>query len=159
MKKKGWQKSKSWFVYFTKRECCTRTRNYSQIWQAEKLSTWLLSSGQDFSKKFLDSKHVLEVYLKPSRKNPKISFLPLCSKLVRLKILYLRINSKPDRNQSKLTMYNALTFLIQIILVIDGVNERLDLFLKASKALLNQYIRLYMMDHHYSIFNRIKKSL
>ena len=33
----------------------------------------------------------------------------------------------------------------------------LDLFLKASKALLNQYIRLYMMDHHYSIFNRIKK--
>ena len=52
--------------------------------------TWLLSSGQDFSKKFIHSKHVLKVYLKPSRKNPKISFLPLCSKLVRLKILHLR---------------------------------------------------------------------
>ena len=32
------------------------------------MSTWLLSSGQDFGKKFLDSKHVLKVYFKPSRK-------------------------------------------------------------------------------------------
>ena len=49
----------------------------------------MLSSGQDFGKKFLDSKHVLKVYLKHSRKNPKISFLPFCSELVRLKILHL----------------------------------------------------------------------
>ena len=53
------------------------------------LKIWLLGSGQDFGKKFLDSKHVLKVYLKPSRKNPKILFLPLCSLLVRLNILHL----------------------------------------------------------------------
>ena len=49
----------------------------------------MLSSGQDFGKKFLDSKHVLKVYLMPSRKYFFISFLPLCSVLVRLKILHL----------------------------------------------------------------------
>ena len=32
------------------------------------MSTRLLSSGQEFDKKFLDSRHVLKVYLKPSRK-------------------------------------------------------------------------------------------
>ena len=37
---------------------------------SEKLSTWLLSSGQEFDKRFLDSKHVLKMYFKPSRKNP-----------------------------------------------------------------------------------------
>ena len=51
----------------------------------------MLSSGQDFSKKFLDSKHVLKVYLKPSRKKIFFSFLPLSSELVRLKILHLRL--------------------------------------------------------------------
>jgi hypothetical protein len=50
----------------------------------------LLSSGQEFDKKFLDSKHVLKVYFKPSRKNPDFGFLPLPSKLVRLKNPYLR---------------------------------------------------------------------
>ena len=40
------------------------------IWQTEKLSTWLLSSGQDFGKKSIVSKHILKVYSKPSRKNP-----------------------------------------------------------------------------------------
>ena len=39
------------------------------LWQAEKLSTWLLSSGQDFDNNFLDLKHDLKVYFKPSRKN------------------------------------------------------------------------------------------
>ena len=29
----------------------------------------MLSSGQDFNKNFLDSKHVLKVYFKPRRKN------------------------------------------------------------------------------------------
>jgi hypothetical protein len=42
----------------------------------------LLSSGQDFGKKFLDSKHVLKVYLKPSRKIQFFLFLPLSSVLV-----------------------------------------------------------------------------
>ena len=59
--------------------------NYYQIWLAEKLSTWLLSSGQDFNKKFLDSKHGLKVYFKPSRKNQNFLFLPLPSKLASLK--------------------------------------------------------------------------
>jgi hypothetical protein len=45
----------------------------AQIWHAEKLSTWLLSSGQEFDEKFLDSKHVL----KPSRKNKDFIFLPV----------------------------------------------------------------------------------
>ena len=73
--------SKSW------KNCVAgRTQTISKF---DGLKNWLLSSGQDFGKKFLDSKHVLKVYLKPSRKNPKISFLPLCSELVRLKILHL----------------------------------------------------------------------
>ena len=46
-----------------KTDRCTRTE------PSEKLSTWLLSSGQDFGKNFLDSKHVLKVYFKPSRQN------------------------------------------------------------------------------------------
>ena len=33
----------------------------------------------------------VKVYLKPSRKNPKFLFLPLCSLLVRLKILHLNL--------------------------------------------------------------------
>ena len=36
-----------------------KTQNSKQIWQAKKLSTWLLSSGQDLGEKFFDSKHVL----------------------------------------------------------------------------------------------------
>ena len=36
-----------------------------------------LSSGQDFEKNFLDSKHVLKVCFKPSRKNQDFWFLPL----------------------------------------------------------------------------------
>ena len=39
-----------------------------------KLSTWLLSSEQDFGKKLLDSKHVLKVCFKPIRKNPDFYF-------------------------------------------------------------------------------------
>ena len=39
-----------------------------------KLSTWLLSSEQDFGKKLLDSKHVLKVFFKPIRKNPDFYF-------------------------------------------------------------------------------------
>jgi hypothetical protein len=64
-----------------KKMCGRRT----QIWQAEKLITWLLSSGQDFDITFLDSKHVLKVYFKPSRKNQDFSFLPLPSKLASMK--------------------------------------------------------------------------
>ena len=61
-----------------------------KIWPSEKLSTWLLSSGQDFGKKFLDSKHVLKVYLKTSRKSQIFLFLPLSSVLVWLRIPHLR---------------------------------------------------------------------
>jgi hypothetical protein len=49
----------------------------------------LLSSEQEFDEKFLDSKHVLKVYFKPSRKNQNFGFLPLSSKLVRLTNPYL----------------------------------------------------------------------
>ena len=37
-------------------------------------------SGQDFDKNFLDSKHVLKAYFKPSRKNQHFGFLPPPSK-------------------------------------------------------------------------------
>ena len=33
------------------------------------MRTWFLSSGQDFDKNFLESKHVLKVYFKPSKKS------------------------------------------------------------------------------------------
>ena len=74
---------------------------YIQIWQAEKLSTWLLSSGQDFSKTFLDSKHVLKVYFKPSRKNQDFLFLPLCSELVWLKILQFYWQARKFKKNQK----------------------------------------------------------
>ena len=50
----------------------------------------LLSSGQDFDKNFLDSKHVLKVYFKPSRENPDFGFLPLPLMPVWLKNPYLK---------------------------------------------------------------------
>jgi hypothetical protein len=50
----------------------------------------LLSLGQEFDEKFLDSKHVLKVYFKPSRENQDFGFLPLPSKLVRLTNPYLK---------------------------------------------------------------------
>ena len=37
----------------------------------------MLSSGQEFDEKFLDSKHVLKVDFKPSRKNQDNLFSPL----------------------------------------------------------------------------------
>ena len=49
----------------------------------------LLSSGQEFDEKFLDSKYVLKVYFKPSRKKKYFVFLPLPILPVRLKILHL----------------------------------------------------------------------
>jgi hypothetical protein len=51
----------------------------------------LLSSGQEFDEKILDSKHVLKVYFKPSRKKKYFVFLPLPILPVRLKILHLNI--------------------------------------------------------------------
>ena len=35
----------------------------------------MLSSGQDFGKKFVVSKHILKVYFKPSRKKPDLFFI------------------------------------------------------------------------------------
>ena len=52
----------------------------------------MLSSGQDFDKKFLDLKHVLKVYFKPLRKNQKFWFLPIPSKLASLKNDHLSKN-------------------------------------------------------------------
>ena len=49
----------------------------------------MLSSGQDFGKNFLDSKHVLKLYFKPSRKNPYFLFLSLPSEPLWLKICHL----------------------------------------------------------------------
>ena len=53
----------------------------------------MLSSGQEFDEKFLDSKHVLKVYFKPSRKNKIFVFLPDPILPVWLRILHL-IGSK-----------------------------------------------------------------
>jgi hypothetical protein len=50
----------------------------------------LLSSGQEFDEKFLDSKHVLKVYFKPSRKNKDFVLLPVPILPGWLKILHLK---------------------------------------------------------------------
>ena len=68
----------------------TMSENFRGRQQAEKVSTWLLSSGQDFSKNFLDLKHVLKVYFKPSWKNQEFLFLPLPSKPVSMKNDHLK---------------------------------------------------------------------
>ena len=70
----------------------------------------MLSSGQDFGKKFLDSKHVLKVYLKPSRKNQKILFLPLSSVLVWLRILHLSEGFWAGPAMSKVVKIKILDF-------------------------------------------------
>ena len=59
------------------------------MWPSEKLSTWLLSLGQEFDEKLLDSKHVLKLIFKPSRKNKDVLFLPDPILNVWLKILHL----------------------------------------------------------------------
>ena len=48
----------------------------------------MLSSGQEFDEKLLDSKHVLKVIFKPSRKYNDFSFLPDPILLCWLKILH-----------------------------------------------------------------------
>ena len=65
---------------------------FESIIKFDTLKNWLLSSGQDFGKTFLDSKHVLKVYFKPRRKNPFLLFLPLTSEPVWLKIYHKSIH-------------------------------------------------------------------
>ena len=50
-----------------------------------------------------DSKYVLKVYFKPSRKNNKKIFLPLPSELVWLKILHL--NQKNSKSRQPFWIY------------------------------------------------------
>ena len=56
--------------------CWPTFSNYWQIWQAENWRTSYLSSGQDYDKNVLDSKHVLKVYFKLIRKYEYFVFLP-----------------------------------------------------------------------------------
>ena len=63
-----------------------------QIWQAEKWRTWYLSSGQKFDQNFLDSKNILKVYFKPSRKDKDFVFLPVPILPVWVKIGYLNVS-------------------------------------------------------------------
>ena len=59
-------------------------------WMVWKWQPKLLSSGQHFNNNFLDSKHVLKVYFKPSRKNQDFLILPRPSKLGSMKNDHLR---------------------------------------------------------------------
>ena len=52
-------------------------------------NTILEMTGQEFDEKFLDSKHVLKVYFKSSRKNKDFVFLPVPILPGWLKILHL----------------------------------------------------------------------
>ena len=45
----------------------------------------MLSPGQELDERFLDSKHGLKVYFKPSRNNQDFLFLPLPSKLASMR--------------------------------------------------------------------------
>ena len=64
--------------------------------QPNRLRGKLLSSGQDFRKNFLCSKHVLKVYFKPSRKNSDFLFLPFPSEPLWLKIHHIK-NCHPSK--------------------------------------------------------------
>ena len=59
----------------------------------------ILSLGREFDKKFLDLKHVLKVYFKPSKKNPDFGFLSLSSKPIWLKIDYLNERNTNQASQ------------------------------------------------------------
>ena len=60
--------------------------------ETEKIvSKLIFSSGQDFDKNFLESKHVLKVYFKPRRKNSDFGFLPLPAKPVSVKNCHLSL--------------------------------------------------------------------
>ena len=71
-------------------------------------------SGQDFDKNFLDSKHVLKVYFKLSRKNPDFGFLPLPSEPVWLKTPYLSAKlSIESQLSTKQRSVNKLDYVLR----------------------------------------------
>ena len=70
----------------------------------------MLSSGKDFNKNFLDSKHVLKVYFKPSRKNQDFLFLPLQSKPRSMKNDHL---SKSQEKRLQGTVQRGITTLLR----------------------------------------------
>ena len=84
-----WKTNK--YIRLTGVLCYTSIPRVTCILVSEKLSTWLLSSGQEFDEKFLDSKHVLKVYFKPSREKKYFGFLPLPILPVWLKFLHLKL--------------------------------------------------------------------
>ena len=53
------------------------------------ICTWYFSSGKEFDENLLDSKHVLKVFFKPSRKKKDFVFLPVPILPVWLKIGHL----------------------------------------------------------------------
>ena len=87
----------------------------------------MLSSEQDFGKKFLDSKHVLKVYLKPSRKNQKKNIFTtlLCAGLTQnppLKLVNLRADMHRHlrgRNENKTKAWRVQGHYLEIIHSLD----------------------------------------
>ena len=124
----------------------------------------MLSSGQDFGKTFLDSKHVLKVYFKPSRKNQKFLFLPLPSLPVWLPTHYLRrgfvsgfcileqvlghFQTFFPRTQ-KLDTTSLLTTYIPKSLIDNFQDLNFRFFLKTY--LLNRHIESFQMYHFQKI--------
>ena len=91
--------------------------------------TWLLSSGQDFSKKFLDSKHVLKVTFKPSRKNQKKYFYHfLCTGLTQNPPLKPRKGIEFVRDH--MTYNLAYTWTLQMIATIVWIYQKIYIIWK-----------------------------
>ena len=96
----------------------------------------MLSSGQDFDKNFLDSKHFLKVYFKPSRKNQDFLFLPLPLKPVSLANGHLRVRENTKyQNKKEQTNLDLMTTLSRTLVLqehnpkklkkYDGLNDNL----------------------------------
>ena len=90
---------------------------------------------------FLDSQHVLKVYLKPSRKNPKISFLPFCSELVRLKIFHLIHNSVKSLRTLTFHIYSCKKKSYKFIFIsLSSLFGRLIIIINLTNYLFFTYV-------------------
>ena len=122
----------------------------------------MLSSGQEFDEKFLDSKHVLKVYFKPSRKKKYFIFLAIPILPGRLKILHLTNKSK-IMNNLKLPNRNAIIMISQFHRLFDLIFGRFLLFGPAVWRHLSQKeerrILCYsVLQSAVSVGNNVRKS-
>ena len=129
----------------------------------------MLSSGQDFDKNFLDSKHFLKVYFKPSRKNQDFLFLPLLLKPVSLANGHLTVRENTKyQNKKEQTNLDLMTTLSCTLVFqehnpkklkkYDGLNDNLRGAVAEKLWSLKKFCRNPLLSRaiRYSVFQPVK---